>query len=137
MSRPKVWRCVKMIFLRALSIYREHLSVINPSMTVLYEEGGFSRALILAAFDILMRSRLPSSGVWTKVCLCDAPWIVDTKLKETIIKSFPPIKISENILNIFTDQVDGISDYVLLPSIVGMLNKTWSLYELNFLFIVL
>lgn len=95
MSRPKVWRCVKMIFLRALSIYREHLSVINPSMTVLNEEGGFSRALILAAFDILMRSRLPSSGVWTKVCLCDAPWIVDTKLKETVIKSFPPIKISE------------------------------------------
>lgn len=64
-------------------------------MTVLYEEGGFSRALILAAFDILMRSRLPSSGVWTKVCLCDAPWVVDTKLKETIIKSFPAIKISE------------------------------------------
>lgn len=61
----------------------------------------------------------------TKVRLCDVPWIVYAQLKETIIKAFPPIKISEKFYSfrIFTDKVDGKSDYVLL-SIVGMLNKT-------------
>lgn len=53
--------------------------------------GEVSRARILAGFDILMRSWLLSSGVWTKVRPCDVPWNVYTKLKKTIIKAFPPI----------------------------------------------
>lgn len=91
----KVWWCVKMIFFRVLLIYWEYLLVINFSMMVFYEEGGFLCVLILVVFDILMRLWFLLFGVWIKVCLCDVLWVVDIKLKEIIIKLFLVIKILE------------------------------------------
>lgn len=143
MSRPKVWRCVKKIFWELC----QFIGSIHQSSTPMWwfftrrgvGGGGFARPNFggIWHFNEVMTSIVWSldkgSPVWRTMECVYLSW------KKQLLRHFHQYqKISKKFYSfrIFTDKIDGKSDYILL-SIVGMLNKTWLSYEVNFLYIVL